>query len=173
MNVEETLNDIITSAKAGKITNHIKTNETESWIIQGSEEKFRVEISCRTSKTNREFNKNNIFKINPDGTEKQFNLGEWKKKKFYTLVYNLQDGKIFNKIKQDPILIKKISEAIKYDPERWTRTDSNITGTLDGNQYVINRDRKLFDSGKVLYRCNCLQNGQEILKGSQLMKLWK
>lgn len=50
MTVEETMNDIIASAKAGNISNHIKDETHEEWTIRGTEQKFRVVIEYRTSK---------------------------------------------------------------------------------------------------------------------------
>lgn len=174
MTVEETMNDIIASAKNGNVLNHIKDAEHESWTIQGTESKFRIEIVNRTSTTDREFNKNNIFKVDMDGTEHRFNLGDWKKKKFYTLVYNLKADKVFKKIVPNPELIKTIADAIKHNPNAWNRTNTEINGSIEGTNYKIVRERKEFPGGKILYRCTCYENGVLTgTKGSQLMKLWR
>lgn len=174
MTVEETMNDIIASAKAGRITNHITDDTHKEWTIQGTENSFRIVIANRTSTTNREFNKNNIYRIAEDGTERILNLGEWKKKKFYTLVYALEDGKVFTKIKPNPEFVKQIADHIKHNPANWNRTNDEIVGTIEGNSYRIIRERKTFDSGKILCRCKCYKNGELTdIKGSQLMKLWR
>lgn len=174
MTVEETMNDIIASAKAGNISNHIKDETHEEWTIRGTEQKFRVVIEYRTSTTNREFNKQFIYKVAEDGTQTKFNLGDWKKKKFYTLMYALQDGKVFRKIVPNPELVKQISDAIKHNPTGWTRTNDEINGSIGNDSYRVVRVRKEFDFGKILCRCTCYKNGELTeTKGSQLMKLWR
>lgn len=170
---ENIIRTTIAAAKAGQISNHVKTDEKESWEITTSLGKFRVENINRQSKTHREFNKTNLIEIKEDGAERTVNLGDWKKKLFYTLLYCLQEGKVFTKIKQDPEKIKKIAAAIKANPDAWTMTNDSIKGTIGENQIEVIRDRKSFASGKALYRVKLLENGVETLKGSQLMKLWK
>lgn len=171
---EHIIRETIASAKAGNITNHVKTDDKESWTINTAIGNYRVENVSRQSKTHREFNKTNFFEIKDDGTERLVNLGEWKKKLFYTLLYCLQDNKVFTKIKQDPAKIKSIAKAIKSNPDAWTMTNDSIKGQIDGTTIEVLRDRKTFEtSGKALYRVKLLENGVETLKGSQLMKLWK
>ena len=111
MTVEETLRSVIAAAKAGRFSKVANTPEgTDSWTIEAPTGTFVVENINRTSKTAREFNKTNFYKVQEDGTTKVFNLGEWKKKLFYTLLYCLQEGKVFHKIDQDPLprLLRKI-----------------------------------------------------------------
>ena len=87
MTVEETLRSVITAAKAGRYSKVAGTPEgTSSWTIEAPTGTFVVENVNRTSKTSREFNKTNFYKVQEDGTAKVFNLGEWKKKLFYTLL---------------------------------------------------------------------------------------
>lgn len=171
---EEIIKQVITAVKSNGITEHVKDELHESWTVKTENAgTYKINIRNRTSKTQREFNKAEFLKVNDDGSERVFNLGEWKKKQFYTLVYCLKDNKVFNKITMDPSKVKLIAEAIKHNPNNWERTESYIKGTMDNVQYEIKRERKEFNSGKILYRVKLFENGVESLKGSQLMKLWR
>ena len=109
LSVEETIRSVIAAAKAGHFSKVANTPEgTDSWSIEAPSGTFVVENINRTSKTAREFNKTNFYKVQEDGTIKVFNLGEWKKKLFYTLLYCLQEGKVFHKIDQDPAKVKEL-----------------------------------------------------------------
>lgn len=170
---ETTIRSVIAGAKAGRILNHAKTDSMESWTIGSDVGDYRVEVINRMSKSERTFNKTNFYSVAADGTERKVNLGEWKKKLFYTLLYCLQNDKIFTKNVQDPDKIKSIMTAMKNNPSEWVMSNDSITGTMGDVNVQVIRDRKTFDSGKVLYRVKLLENGVETLKGSQLMKLWK
>ena len=174
MTVEETLRSVIAAAKAGRFSKVANTPEgTDSWTIEAPTGTFVVENINRTSKTAREFNKTNFYKVQEDGTTKVFNLGEWKKKLLYTLLYCLQEGKVFHKIDQDPAKVKAIAKAIKENPANWETTPDVIKGKIGDNEIQVVRERKSFASGKTLFRVKLIENGVETLKGSQLMKLWK
>ena len=174
MTVEETLRSVITAAKAGRYSKVAGTPEgTSSWTIEAPTGTFVVENINRTSKTSREFNKTNFYKVQEDGTAKVFNLGEWKKKLFYTLLYCLQEGKVFHRIDQDPAKVKAIAKAIKENPANWETTPDTIKGKIGDKEIQVVRERKSFASGKTLFRVKLIENGVETLKGSQLMKLWK
>lgn len=172
--VESTLRGVIAAAKAGRFSRVANTPEgTSSWTIDSPDGTFVVENINRTSKTAREFNKTNFYKVQDDGSVKVFNLGSWKKKLFYTLLYCLQDGKVFHKIDQDPAKVRVIAKAIKENPASWETTADFIKGKIDGKEIKVVRERKTFDSGKTLFRVKLYEDGVETLKGSQLMKLWK
>ena len=171
--VESIIRNTIAAAKAGHVTNHVKDDAHESWDIDVGDVKYRVENINRESKTHREFNKTVFAKVAADGSTTNVNLGEWKKKLFYTLLYTLQAGKVFTKIKQDPAKIKVVAQAMKAQPEAWTMTAESIKGTIDGKAIEVKRDRVTYGSGKSLYRVKMTEDGVEVLKGSQLMKLWK
>lgn len=172
--VEQTLRSVIAAAKAGHFSKVESTPEgVVAWNIESPVGTFVVENINRMSKTSREFNKTNFYKIQEDGTPKVFNLGEWKKKLFYTLLYCLQDGKVFHKIDQDPAKVRQIARAIKENPGNWETTPDLIKGKIDDKEIKVVRERKTFDSGKTLFRAKLFENGVETLKGSQLMKLWK
>jgi hypothetical protein len=174
LSVEETIRSVIAAAKAGRFSKVANTPEgTNSWTIEAPSGTFMVENINRMSKTAREFNKTNFYKMQDDGTPKAFNLGEWKKKLFYTLLYCLQEGKVFHKIAQDPAKVKSIAKAIKENPANWETTPELIKGKIGDNEIQVVRERKSFASGKTLFRVKLLENGVETLKGSQLMKLWK
>jgi hypothetical protein len=49
----------------------------------------------------------------------------------------------------------------------------HIKGQMNGKSIEVIRDRVTYESGKTLYRVKMLEDGTEVLKGSQLMKLWK
>lgn len=170
---ENIIRSVIAGAKAGRIAKHVKTDAMETWTIGSDVGDYRVEVINRMSKSDRTFNKTNFYSVASDGTERKVNLGEWKKKLFYTLLYCLQTDKIFTKNVQDPDKIKTIMTAMKNDPDHWVMTNDSITGSMDGVSVKVIRDRKTFDSGKVLYRVKLVEDGVETLKGSQLMKLWK
>ena len=174
MSVEDTIRSVIAAAKAGRFSKVANTPEgTNSWTIEAPTGTFVVENINRTSKTEREFNKTNFYKVQEDGSIKLFNLGEWKKKLFYTLLYCLQEGKVFHKINQDPAKVRAIAKAIKENPANWETTPDLIKGKIDDKEIQVVRERKTFASGKTLFRAKLIENGVETLKGSQLMKLWK
>lgn len=173
--METVIRGVIAAAKAGHIVNHAKDETKETWEIASEHGTYVVENVNRTSKTQREFNKTNFYRVDAEsGVWKVQNLGTWKKKLFYTLLYCLQEGKVFTKIEQDPAKIKTIAKAIKDNPTLWTMTGESIKGTMDGKSIEIIRERKVFEtSGKSLYRVKLFEDGVQTMKGSQLMKLWK
>ena len=82
---EATIKSIVTAAKSGHVTAHEKTDEKETWTIQTDTNTYMVENISRKSRTGRDFNKTNLKQLN--GEEwKTVNLGDWKKKLFYTSV---------------------------------------------------------------------------------------
>lgn len=171
---EATIKSIVSAAKSGHVTNHEKTDEMETWTIQTDTDMYMVENISRKSKTGRDFNKTNLKKFMViDNCWKTVNLGDWKKKLFYTLLYCLQENKLFTKIKKDPALVSTVAQAIKNNREAWDITMDRIKGQIDGKDIEVIRERKTYESGKTLYRVKMLENGAEVLKGSQLMKLWK
>jgi len=171
--VESTLRSVIAAAKAGQFKQLPPAEGKVAWSIESPAGTFVVENINRISKTDREFNKTNFYKVQEDGSLRVFNLGEWKKKLFYTLLYCLQEGKVFHKIDQDPAKVRQIARAIKENPANWETTPDLIKGKIDGKEIQVIRERKTFASGKTLFRAKLLENGVETLKGSQLMKLWK
>lgn len=171
--VESTLRTVIAAAKAGSFHQMPPAEGKVAWQIDSPAGAFVVENINRQSKTQREFNKTNFYKVQEDGTLKIFNLGEWKKKLFYTLLYCLHEGKVFHKIDQDPAKVRSIAKAIKENPGNWETTPDFIKGKIDGKEIQVIRERKTFASGKTLFRVKLIEDGVETLKGSQLMKLWK
>lgn len=171
--MEELICSVIASAKAGNVSDHRKNSVSESWVITNGPDKYLVENVSRRAKTDRAFNKANFYKINPDGSLRCVNLGKWKKKKFYTLLYCLMKDKVFHKIDTDPVKVRTIAAEIKSHPENWNVTSESIKGSLDGKTVEVKRRRVQYPSGKCLYRAGLFENGELILKGSQLMKLWK
>lgn len=169
---EATIKSIVTAAKSGHVTAHEKTDEKETWTIQTDTNTYMVENISRKSRTGRDFNKTNLKQLS--GEEwKTVNLGDWKKKLFYTLLYCLQENKLFTKIKKDPALVSTVAQAIKNHRDAWTITMDSIKGQIDGKTIEVVRERKTYDSGKTLCRVKMYEDGVEVLKGSQLMKLWK
>lgn len=173
LTAEETIKGIIASAKAGNVSDHVSADGKESWKITMGGETYRVEVADRQSKHGKAFNKNNLYRLNEDGSEKTVNLGSWKKKLFYTLVYCLQEGKIFHKIEQDPTKVRAIAKDMKANPANYTKTETEIKGTYNGKPIVVSRVKKTFPSGKSLYRVTLSECGITTMKGSQLMPLFK
>lgn len=171
--MEQLIRTVVNAAKNGGITAHNKTEEAESWIIATENAKYKVEKVNRMAKTQRKFDKTNFYEIKEDGTTKVVNLGQWKKKLFYTLLYNLTNDKVFHKIDADPAKIREIANAIKTNPSCWTMDAESIKGMIDGKTIEVKRDRIEYPSGKSLYRVKLFEDGVQTLKGSQLMKLWK
>lgn len=169
---ESTIKSIVAAAKSGHVTAHEKTDEKETWTIQTETDTYLVENISRKSKTGRDFNKTNLKKLTGDEW-KTVNLGDWKKKLFYTLLYCLQKNKLFTKIKKDPAMVLIVSQAIKNHRDMWEITMDRIKGQIDGKNIEVVRERKTYESGKTLYRVTMFADGVEVLKGSQLMKLWK
>lgn len=173
LTAEETIKGIIASAKAGNVSDHTAVDGKESWKITMNGVTYRVEVADRQSKHGRAFNKNNLYRQTSDGTEKIVNLGTWKKKLFYTLVYCLRDGKVFTKIAQDPTKVRAIAKDMKVNPTNYIKTETEIKGTYNGTPIVVRRVKKTFDSGKSLYRVTLSESGIITMKGSQLMPLFK
>lgn len=171
--MEQLIRSVVEAAKNGGVKDHMQTAEAESWIIATDSATYKVEKVNRMAKTQRKFDKTNFYQINDDGSTKVVNLGQWKKKLFYTLLYNLTNNKVFHKIDADPAKIREIANAIKANPSSWTMDAESIKGTIDGKTIEVKRDRIEYPSGKSLYRVKLYENGVQTLKGSQLMKLWK
>lgn len=171
--MEELICNVIASAKAGNISDHRKNSVSESWVITTGQDKYLVENVSRQSKTQRSFNKTNFYKIDTDGSLKTVNLGKWKKRKFYTLLYCLMDNKVFHKIDADPAKIRAIATEIKQHPDQWNITADSIKGKIGDMSIEVKRQSVRYPSGKCLYRASLYENGEQVLKGSQLMKLWK
>lgn len=169
---EAIIKSIVTAAKTGHVIGHETTDAHETWTIQVGDDTYMVENISRKSKTGRDFNKTNLKQLNGD-TWKTVNLGDWKKKLFYTLLYCLQENKLFTKIKKDPALVSSVAQAIKNNRGEWDITMDHIKGQMNGKSIEVIRDRVTYESGKTLYRVKMLEDGTEVLKGSQLMKLWK
>lgn len=176
LTAEETIKGIIASAKAGNVSDHTCQDGTESWTITMDGQKYQVEVSDRQSKKGRTFNKNNLYLLEQEGEsvkKKVVNLGQWKKKLFYTLVYCLQDGKVFHKIEQDPAKVKSIIKDMKANPANYVKSETEIKGTFNGKPIVVKREKKTFNSGKSLYRVTLSECGIVTMKGSQLQPLFK
>lgn len=172
LTAEETIKGIIASAKAGKVSDHVVNDGKESWNISFGGDTYKVEVTSRQSKGGREFNVNNLYQVN--GAEcKTVNLGQWKKKLFYTLVYCLREGKVFHKIEQDPAKVRAIAKDMKNNPGNYVKDADTIKGTFAGRPIVVNRVKKTFKSGKSLYRVTLSECGIVTMKGSQLMSLFK
>lgn len=172
---EETIKGLIASAKAGNVTDHVCADGKESWKIPFNGKNFRVEVIDRLSKKGegKSFNKTNLYLINDDGKESVYNLGQWKKKLFYTLMYNLRAGKIFHKIEQDPVKVMAIKKDMKENPSNYVKNENMITGSYNGKQIVVNRSKKSYPSGKTQYKVTLTECGVVTLRGSQLNRLFK
>lgn len=176
LTAEETIKGIIASAKAGNVTDHTTADGKESWKITMGSDTYRVEVADRQSKKGKAFNKNNLYRLEVDGEtvkEKTVNLGQWKKKLFYTLVYCLRDGKVFQKIAQDPAKVRAIAKDMKANPDNYVKTETEIKGTYNGKPIVVSRVKKTFTTGKTLYRVTLSECGIVTMKGSQLQPLFK
>lgn len=169
---EDTIKGIIASAKAGNVSDHVVVDGKESWKIPFKGQTYKVVVTDKQAKTGKAFNKNELFVCGDDG-EKVVNLGDWKKKLFYTLVYNLREGKVFKKIDQDPKKVRAIREDMKKNPGNYTFTDTSITGTWNGKPIAVNKVAKTYKSGKTLNRITLTECGVVTLKGSQLQHLFK
>lgn len=169
---EETIKGIIAAAKQGHVTDHVTDGTVESWKIPFAGNVYKVVVTDKTSKTGKAFNKNELFVCSPAG-DKVVNLGDWKKKLFYTLVYSLRAGKVFRKITQDPVKVKEIRDDMKANPGNYVRTEDRITGTFRGKPIVVSKVKKTYDSGKTLSRITLAECGVVTLKGSQLQPLFK
>lgn len=112
---EETIRGLIQAAKENA-PEHQTVDGIESWKITMDGEVYKVSVVDRKAKTGRAFNCHGLVKILPDGTEETVNLGAWKKKLFYTLTYNLQQGKVFKKNEQNPTKVKAIVKDMKENP---------------------------------------------------------
>ena len=173
LTAEETIKGIIASAKAGNVSDHTFKDGIESWKISLGSDTYRVDVTDRQAKTGKAFNKNNLVLLQADGKEKTINLGEWKKKLFYTLVYCLRGNKVFHKIDQDPKKVRAIIKDMKDNPSNYIKTDTTIKGTWNGKPIVVNREKKTFASGRTLYRVTMTECGIVTMKGSQLQPLFK
>ena len=176
--VEALARNIVASIKAGNTSNHTNVDNTESWDITNVDDDnksghYKLKITNGVNKTGKKYCHHALFRINPDGTEKLVNLGIYKKKFIYTIAYNLQNGKVFKKINQDPSAIKSIAKDMKKNPNNWTKNGDTISGKMNGNSVCITREAHLMKNGKTMYRITSTLNGNEYLKGSQLAILYK
>ena len=116
ISAEETIKGIIAEAKKGNVTDHQTDGAFESWKIPFNGATYRVVVTDKKAKTGKAFNKNDLLVVGEDGKDKVVNLGEWKKKLFYTLVYALRKGKVFHKIDKDPA---KVASEAAYPAGEW------------------------------------------------------
>lgn len=169
---EETIRGLIQAAKENA-PEHQTVDGIESWKITMDGEVYKVSVADRKAKTGRAFNCHGLVKILPDGTEETVNLGAWKKKLFYTLAYNLQQGKVFKKNEQNPGKVKAIVKDMKENPANYTKSEDLIQGTFNGKPITVSRTKKTYKSGKSMYRITMSECGIVTLKGSQLQPLFK
>lgn len=173
ISAENTIKGIIAEAKKGHVADHQTDGAVESWKIPFKGNTYRVVVTDKQAKTGRAFNKNDLFVLADDGSEKVVNLGEWKKKLFYTLVYALRKGKVFHKIDQDPAKVKAIRADMIKNPGNYVKGEDEITGTYNGKNITVTRTKKAYKSGKTLCRITLSECGVVTLKGSQLQPLFK
>lgn len=173
ISAEDTIKGIIAEAKKGNVTDHQSDGTLESWKIPFNGSTYRVVVTDKKAKTGKAFNKNDLLVVGEDGSEKVVNLGEWKKKLFYTLVYALRKGKVFHKIDQDPAKVKAIKADMIANPGNYVKGEDEITGIFNGTSIKVTRTKKAYKSGKTLCRITLAEHGVVSLKGSQLQPLFK
>ena len=173
ISAEDTIKGIIAEAKKGNVTDHQVDGKVESWKIPFAGSTYRVVVTDKTARSGKAFNKNDLFVVDKDGNDKVVNLGDWKKKLFYTLVYALRKGKVFHKIEQNPDKVKAIKADMAANPGNYVLDGDTITGTFDGKAIAIVRAKKKYKSGKVLSRITLTECGVVTLKGAQLQPLFK
>lgn len=173
ISAEDTIKGIIAEAKKGNVMDHKTDGALESWKIPFNGATYRVVVTDKKAKTGKAFNKNDLLVVGEDGKDKVVNLGEWKKKLFYTLVYALRKGKVFHKIDKDPAKVKAIKADMVANPGNYVKGENEITGTFAGKAIKVTRCQKKYKSGKTLSRITLAECGVVTLKGSQLQPLFK
>jgi len=173
--IELLAKNLVKSVKAGNVSNHIKDNDTESWIISNVEDdnkggEYKMEIVQGLNKSGKKYCKHTVYRVS---TGKPVNFGIYKKKVLYTLAYNLESGKVFKKIKQDPASVKAIAKDMKTNADNWKQDGNTIIGTMGNDKINITREAHLIKNGKTMYKITATKNNEEFLSGSQLMILFK
>lgn len=173
--VELLAKNIVKAVKSGNVKDHTKDNDTESWIIHSVDDEnkggeYKMEIIQGLNKSGKKYCKHTVYRVS---TGKPVNFGIYKKKVLYTLAYNLESGKVFKKIKQDPSAVKAIAKDMKQNADNWTQSGDTIVGTMGSDKISITREAHLMKNGKTMYKVTATKNNSEFLSGSQLMVLFK
>ena len=173
--VEALAKNLVKAVKSGNVSNHTKDNDTESWIINDVEDdgkggQYKMEIIQGLNKSGKKYCKHTVYRVS---TGKPVNFGIYKKKVLYTLAHNLESGKVFKKIKQDPATVKAIAKDMKQNADNWTQSGDTIVGTMGQDKISITREAHLMKNGKTMYKVTATKNDSEFLSGSQLMILFK
>ena len=176
--VEVLARGLVSAAKSGNAVQTVSQDGTKSFDLTNVDDagkggSYRIVITSGLNKSGKKYSHHALFRVNPDGSLKNVNLGKFKKKLFYTLSYNLEAGKVFSKIKQDPSAIKDIAKSMKSSPSDWKQEGDTICGKMGAASICITRTAQLMSNGKTMYRVSATKDGMPFLKGSQLMPLYK